>query len=88
MEYAHLETATLADVDDTYYYEANCRSCMRSRRISLERLRAMLGDDFPLKDVRTRLKCQTCGSKTLIITFLTPAHKSGSFLPLFNQLPK
>src|ERR1700677_328788 len=44
MEYASLETAALAHVDDTYYYGAYCRRCRHSARISLERLRAQLGD--------------------------------------------
>jgi hypothetical protein len=35
MEYAKLETAALAHVDDTYYYGAYCRKCKHSARLSL-----------------------------------------------------
>ena len=56
MEYAKLETATLAHVDDTYYYGAYCRACKHSARLSLVKLRSYLGDDFPLRKVRERLR--------------------------------
>jgi hypothetical protein len=87
MDYARLETAQLAHVDDTYYYGADCQSCLRSRRLSLVRLRAMLGDDFPVKDIRPRLKCTTCGSKAMIITFLAPNHAVGNLAQLFQETP-
>jgi len=51
MEYAKLETAALALVDDSYYYGAYCRKCRHSARLSLVKLRAHLGDDFPLAKV-------------------------------------
>jgi hypothetical protein len=87
MDYARLETAKLSDVDDTYYYGADCRSCLRSSRISLVRLRATLGDDFPLKDIRPRLKCTTCGSKAMVITFLSPNQAVGNLARLFQEKP-
>jgi hypothetical protein len=87
MDYARLETAKLADVDDAYYYAAQCRSCLRHRRMSLVRLRATLGDDFPLKDVRPRLKCTTCGSKAMVITFLAPGQAVGDLARLFREAP-
>src|SRR3984885_884090 len=55
MEFPKLETAALAHVDDSYYYGAYCRKCRHTARLSLVKLRAHLGDDFPLKDVRPRL---------------------------------
>jgi len=58
MEYAQLETAALAHVDDSYYYGAYCRKCKHSARLSLVKLRVHLGDDFPLTHVRERLRCQ------------------------------
>jgi hypothetical protein len=48
MEYAKLESDTLAHVDHSYYYGAYCRKCRHSARLSLVKLRAHLGDDFPL----------------------------------------
>jgi hypothetical protein len=63
VEYANCSSAKLADVDDSYYYGVNCRSCLRGARLSLTRLRDLLGDDFLVVRVKTRLKCSICGSK-------------------------
>jgi hypothetical protein len=60
MDFANLETAALAHVDDSYYYGAYCGKCKHTARLSLVKLRARLGDDFPLKDVRPRLRCRRC----------------------------
>ena len=85
MEYATFNSATLADVDDSYYYAVDCQSCLRNARLSLTRLRGLLGDDFPVVKVRTRLKCSTCGSKELTVTFLAPHQAVGSLAHLFNE---
>lgn len=85
MEPARLSTATLADVDDTYYFGVDCRSCLRDVRLSLVRLRGLLGDDFLVADIRARLKCSTCGSKQIIVTFLAPNHGGSSLAHLFNE---
>jgi hypothetical protein len=47
MDYAKLETAALANVDDSYYYGAYCRNCKHSAQLALVKLRAHLGDGFP-----------------------------------------
>jgi hypothetical protein len=83
--YARLETATLKDVNDDYYYGCSCQSCLRTARLSLAKLRAHLGDDFPLKKIRERLKCETCGSRKVTITFLGPHQKGGSLHQLFDK---
>jgi hypothetical protein len=88
VEYATFNTATLADADDGYYYAVHCRSCLRSVRISLVRLRGLLGDDFPVIKVRTRLKCSVCGSKELTVTFLAPNQAVGDLAGLFNKPPR
>ena len=85
MEAARLSTATLADVDDSYYFGADCRSCLRDVRLSLVRLRSPLGSDFPVANIRGRLKCSTCGSKQIIVTFLAPNHGGSSLAHLFNE---
>jgi len=59
MEYAKLETATLAHVDDSYYYGAYCRKCKHSSRLSLPKLRAHLGDKFPLIKVASDSDART-----------------------------
>jgi len=87
MDYARYETAKLAQVDDHYYFGADCQSCLRSRRLSLTRLRATLGDDFPVKDIRPRLKCTTCGSRRMTITFLAPNQAVGNLAQLFQETP-
>jgi len=87
MEYAKLETAALAHVDDTYYYGAYCRKCKHAARLSLEKLREHLGDGFPLRKVRERLRCEHCRSRQVVITFLAPNQRTGNVANLFDQPP-
>lgn len=87
MEYAKLETAALAHVDDSYYYGAYCRKCKHAARLSLAKLRAHLGDDFPLIKVRERLRCRSCRSRQVVVTFLAPDQKTGSLVQLFREPP-
>jgi hypothetical protein len=88
MEYARLETATLAHVDDSYYYGAYCRKCKHSARLSLTKLRAHLGDTFPLLKIRDKLRCERCRSRQIVITFLAPDQRTGNLVPLFGAKPK
>jgi predicted nucleic-acid-binding Zn-ribbon protein len=85
VEYANFSTAKLAEVDDRYYYSVSCQSCMRGRRLSLTKLRGLLGDDFPVVKVKTRLKCSTCGSKQLTVAFLAPHQAVGNLAHLFHE---
>ncbi len=89
MEYAKLESACLAHVDDTYYYGAYCRSCGHHARLSLTKLRARLGDDYPLRNVREKLRCERCGGRRqIVITFLAPNQRSGTLVDLFVRKPR
>jgi len=85
MEYARLETAALAHVDDSYYYGAYCRKCKHSARLSLKKLRAHLGDDFPLARVKERLRCDRCRSRQVVITFLAPNQRCGNVVNFFDE---
>jgi hypothetical protein len=85
VDYANYNTAKLRDVDDSYYFGVHCRSCLRSARLSLSRLRGLLCDDFPVVNVRTRLKGSTCGSKELTVTFLAPHQAVGNLADLFTK---
>jgi len=88
VDYPKLETALLKDVDDRFYYGANCQSCLHTSRLRLSRLREHLGGDFPLAKVRARLKCDLCGSKQVTVTYLTPEQCTGSLVHLFEKRPK
>ena len=88
MEFAKLETATLAHIDDSYYYGAYCRKCKHSARQSLVKLRAHLGDTFPLVKIKDRLRCKRCMSRQVVITFLAPDQRTGSVARLFNEVPR
>jgi hypothetical protein len=88
MEYAKLETAALAHVDDSYYYGAYCRKCKQSGRFSLVKLRTHLGDNFPLAKVRERLRCERCKSRQVVITFLAPNQRTGNIAYLFREEPR
>ena len=85
MDPAKYSTAKLFDVDDQYYYGVSCRSCLRAARISLTKLRSVLGDGYPVVQVVKRLKCRTCGSKEITVTFLSPNQAVGSLTHLFEQ---
>lgn len=88
MDYARLETATLAHVDDSYYYGAYCRKCKHSARLSLVKLREALGDDFPVSKIRERLRCERCSSRAVVITFLGPNQRTGNIARLFQDEPR
>ncbi len=88
MECAKLDTATHAHVDDSYYYGAYCRRCKHSARLSLVKLRAHLGEDFPLAKVRDRLRCERCGLRQVVITFLAPNQRTGNVAYLFREEPR
>jgi hypothetical protein len=85
MDFAKLETASLAHVDDSYFYGAYCRKCKHAARLSLEKLRKHLGEDYPLVKVKDRLRCERCRSRQIVITFLAPNQRTGSVVKLFNQ---
>jgi hypothetical protein len=85
MEFAKLETAALAHVDNRYYYGAFCGKCKHTARLSLVKLRARLGDDFPLRDVRAKLRCRRCRSRHIVITFLAPNQRGGSLTHMFDE---
>ena len=86
--FARLETATLKDVTDDYYYRCHCTSCLHTARVRFSKLRAHLGDDFPLIKIRERLKCQICSSRKVTITFLGPHQKGGNLRHLFEKEPR
>jgi hypothetical protein len=88
MEYAKLETAALAHVDDSYYYAAYCRKCKHVARLSLVKLREHLGDSFPLRKIKDRLRCERCSSRRIVITFLAPDQKTGNLAHLFRAAPR
>ena len=52
MQYARLDTATLGDVTDDYYFGGECTKCKHRCRLSLSKLRAHLGSDFKIVDIR------------------------------------
>ncbi len=88
MEYAKIETAALAHVDDSYFYGAYCRKCKHAARLSLEKLRQHLGDDFPPVKVKDRLRCERCSSRQIVITFLAPNQRTGNVANLFDRPTK
>jgi hypothetical protein len=88
VENAKLETAALAHVDDSYYYGAYCRKCKHAARLSLVKLRDYLGDSFPLRKVKERLRCERCSSRQIVITFLAPDQRTGNLAYLFDEAPR
>jgi hypothetical protein len=81
VEHATLETACLAHIDESYYYGAYCRKCGYHARLSLVKLRATLGDDYPVRKIRDWVRCVRCGDRRqIVITFLAPDQRTGGEL--------
>ena len=57
-----------------YVYTAECSACHHRTRVDLKKLADRLGDDFPLKNVRTRLRCGRCRSRRCTISLLDKTH--------------
>jgi hypothetical protein len=84
MEYAKLETAALAHLDDSYYYGAYCRRCKHAARLSLVKLRDHLGDGFPLRKVQRSLAMRALQISTnchYILGARPKNRQSGASLP-------
>lgn len=64
-----LLTATLADAE-RYVYDAECTKCKRVVRIDLVALRKVLGQNYPLRDLRKVLRCDKCCERYPVITLL------------------
>jgi hypothetical protein len=63
---------------DDHYYGCSSQSCLHTARLSLSKLREHLGPDFPSRKIRERLKCVSCSSRNVTITFLGPHQKGGN----------
>lgn len=64
-----LSAATLADAEK-YVYRVSCKECERSLNIDLVALRNQLGADFPIRRLKQRLGCKSCGSRDTTIVFI------------------
>jgi hypothetical protein len=53
----------LEDLSDKYRLYGVCNACHRMDRLNLFSLVTRLGSDFPIGQVKTRLKCGECRSK-------------------------
>ena len=81
-----LETACLAQITKEFYLGAYCRKCKHSARLNTDRLRAKLGGDYPVRELRERLKCDWCGDKRqIVVTFLAPNERAGNLVHLFDR---
>jgi hypothetical protein len=55
------------------------------RALELDHTARPLGADFPSIKIRERLKCRTCSSRKVTITFLAPHQKGGNLQHLFEK---
>jgi hypothetical protein len=89
MDSARFETACLAHVDDGYYFGAYCRKCGHHARLSLAKLREHLGDDFPVRRIKDKLRCERCQTKRqIVVTFLAPEQRTASLAHFFARKPR
>lgn len=68
-----LECLTLGECGP-YLYTAYCSACRRSRDVDLAALANRFGGDFPVRDVRKRLRCMDCRSRRIVISFVPRGH--------------
>src|SRR5262245_39554264 len=61
---------TLGQAWPQLIYVAECAPCHQRRRIDLRAMAVRLGADFPLRDLRMRLRCSACGSRQVTIATL------------------
>lgn len=61
---------TLGRAAQEQAYLIECTACKHKAQIDLVAMAAELGESFPLKDLRPRLKCMKCRSKETITTTL------------------
>ena len=68
---------SLNDLLESFHLYAECERCQRSVQLSIEKLIERLGGDFPITDVRTRLRCTSCciRSQDVRIVFVGPPGK-------------
>ena len=77
-----LETGRLKDIDERYFYRATCSACKHAARLSIRKLQQHLGGEYPLTRIRPRLRCEMCGHRGCVITFLPPESLTGSLVYL------
>lgn len=61
---------TLGEAARDYVYSASCSACRYNSRIDLDALAGRLGADFPLRELRKRLRCSQCRSRRIIISLV------------------
>jgi hypothetical protein len=55
--------STLADLTHSYYLYGVCNACHRMEQMNLLKLSMALGAGFPITSVKSKLRCEKCGSK-------------------------
>jgi hypothetical protein len=55
------------------YLRAACRACSHRASLSSVELAQRLGYDFPLPDLKARLRCSKCGKRQVDVTAVEPA---------------
>ncbi|MBK88424.1 MAG: hypothetical protein CMQ44_06225 [Gammaproteobacteria bacterium] len=68
---------SLNDLLESFHLYAECERCQRSMQLSIEKLIARLGSDFPVANLRPRLRCTDCNvrGQDIRIVFVGPRDK-------------
>jgi hypothetical protein len=74
------EQLTLAEAVELIVYGASCDRCHETRRVDLAKLRDRLGPQFPVCDIRLRLRCSKCGTRKVIVVTLWQSASSTASL--------
>ena len=74
---------SLNDLLESFHLYAECERCQRSVQLSIEKLIQRLGNDFPVTELRAKLRCTSCNirGQDLRIVFCGTARKAGIPVP-------
>ena len=72
---------TLSELIESFHLYGVCEPCDRMDKIDLPALVDALGGDYPVQDVRKRIRCKQCGYRTenMRIVYVGPGGRAASF---------
>ena len=72
---------TLSELTESFHVYGVCEACDRMEQLNLTRLVETLGGDYPVSELRARLRCSQCQSRTdnMRIVYVGPNARTAAF---------
>ena len=72
---------TLSDLIESFHLYGVCETCQRVAKVDLQMLIDKLGPDYTVAQVRQRLRCQGCHTRTqnMRIVYVGPGGRAAGF---------